>query len=93
MGRHPSNRSARRVGLSEPLWPFPWAGVLRHRISGSISFRGQGSWLSHLWSCPRWVWKRHPILALETLAPRPGSALYKTLNVPACLLSCKIEIT
>lgn len=33
------------------------------------------------------------ILALKTLAPSPSSALYETLNVPACLLSYKMGIT
>lgn len=32
-------------------------------------------------------------MALETLAPSPGSALCKTLNISVCLLSCKMGMT
>ena len=31
-----------------------------------------------------------PILALETLAPSPGSALYKISNIPTCLFHCEM---
>lgn len=79
-------------GSHSPLAP-PLAAVVSYQTSGSSSSGGKGSWLSHLGLAQGEVWKWHPILALETLGPSCGPALYKTLKVPACLLSCKMGMS
>lgn len=80
-GQAPKEQETNLEGRAlRALMALPPGWVVSYQIPCSISSGlAQGG-----------VWKLHPILALETLAPSPSSAFYKTLDVSACLLSCKM---